>query len=75
MLLEDDEPMMGQSFSIRLDQRQLFDLAQAIRDAGQQAKEKGYNSVELKFTENEDDSLTVSSKALMEVSTTNIKLA
>jgi hypothetical protein len=75
MQLEDDEPMMGQSLSIHLNPRQLFDLAQAIRDAGQQAEEKGYNSVELKFTENEDDSLTVSSRALMEVSTTNIKLA
>lgn len=75
MIPEDDEPMMGQSFSIRLDERQLLDLAQAIRQAGQEAKEKGYKSVELKFTENEDDSLTVSSRALMEVSTTNIKLA
>ena len=72
---KDDEPMMGRSFSIHLDPRQLFELAQAIRDAGQHAKEKGYNSVELTFTENADDSLTISTRALMEVSTSNIKLA
>jgi hypothetical protein len=75
MPLKDDEPMMGRSFSILLDQRQLIELAQAIRDAGQHAKENRYNSVELTFTENADDSLTISTRALMEVSTSNIKLA